>query len=528
MLRRQRHREVHRAGLLRVGEGHGREVRVGVLLLAHHARRVEARGLEDLHDGGAADPVEGRVDDRQVARPVLGQLRHVVEVAVHDVLAQGPRGRAARQVGHRPHGGDPGGDLRVRGRDDLAAVAEVDLVAVVLGRVVAGRDHHAGRAAELADGVGEHRRRQRPGEQPDRDPGAGHHLGGVPGEVVAAVPGVLPDDHRAGGARVLEVRRQARRGPAHDHPVHPVRAGRDRAAQARGAELQRAGEAVRQVRERLVVTVLDRVDDLLRARPGWPRRGRRRSRRGPGRRGCRCRARRSCRHPRTVTGKPPVADLIVGLAERIGVPAFVAVCTDLMGGADREEYVEELRSLTGHDWHPGDGVFDRDVWHDYWVRTWGARGLLHVWDDSATSAVVAGLADEHWRPAEMCLKVTARHDVAGAGDAAAVARHARAAAGARPGAARARRRRRHPARRAGAGPARGRRRGRTPPGRASAEADGRRGWTSSRTRADSPTATRTRRPRGPAPWCPAHPRSVRPPRRRAPGRRGRRGRQPQA
>jgi HEAT repeats len=114
-----------------------------------------------------------------------------------------------------------------------------------------------------------------------------------------------------------------------------------------------------------------------------------------------------------------VADLIAGLAQRIGVPAFVAVCTDLMGGADREQYVEELRSLTGHDWHPGDGVFDRDVWHDYWVRTWGARGLLHVWDDSATAAVVTGLADEHWRPAEMCLKVTAKHDVAGAGDAAA-------------------------------------------------------------------------------------------------------------
>ena len=113
-----------------------------------------------------------------------------------------------------------------------------------------------------------------------------------------------------------------------------------------------------------------------------------------------------------------MGDLIVGLAERIGVPAFVAVCTDLMGGADREQYVEELRSLTGHDWHPGDGVLDRTSWADYWVRTWGARGLLHVWDDSATLAVVAGLADEHWRPAEMCLKVTAKHDVAGAGDAA--------------------------------------------------------------------------------------------------------------
>jgi hypothetical protein len=114
-----------------------------------------------------------------------------------------------------------------------------------------------------------------------------------------------------------------------------------------------------------------------------------------------------------------VAQLISGLAARLGVPRFVAVCTDLMAGADREEYVEELRSLTGHAWHPGDGVFDRETWQDYWVRTWGARGLLHVWDDSATDAVVRGLADEHWRPAEMCLKVAARHEVAGTGDGAA-------------------------------------------------------------------------------------------------------------
>ena len=114
-----------------------------------------------------------------------------------------------------------------------------------------------------------------------------------------------------------------------------------------------------------------------------------------------------------------MAELIVGLAERIGRPAFVTVCTDLLGGAPRERYVTELRALTGHAWQPGDDVLDPHVWPDHWVRSWGARGLLHVWDDVATPAVLDGLDDEHYRPAEMCLKVATRHQVGGAGDGAA-------------------------------------------------------------------------------------------------------------
>ncbi|QCW50193.1 HEAT repeat domain-containing protein [Nocardioides dongxiaopingii] len=122
--------------------------------------------------------------------------------------------------------------------------------------------------------------------------------------------------------------------------------------------------------------------------------------------------------------REPVAASIAALAERIGRPAFTAVCVDLLAGAPRERYVVELRALTGHGWQPGDAVLDRDRWRDHWVRTWGARGLLHVWDDAATPAVVRGLADQHHRPAEMCLKVGARHDVAGTGPgAAALAAH---------------------------------------------------------------------------------------------------------
>ena len=245
----QRHREVHRARLLGVGEGDRREVGVRVLLLAHHGRRVEARGLEDLEDRGAADAVQRRVDQAQVAGAVGGQAGDGVEVAVDDVLGEDLAGVAARDVGQRADGRDPGGDLDVGRRHDLAAVAEVDLVAVVLRRVVAGRHHHPGDAAQLADREGQQRRRQRPRQHQRAQPGAGHHLGGVAGEDVGVVAGVVADDDGgfAGSAVVLQVRRQPGRGAGDDDAVHPVGAGAQRTPEARRAELQRAVEAVLEV-----------------------------------------------------------------------------------------------------------------------------------------------------------------------------------------------------------------------------------------------------------------------------------------
>jgi len=123
-------------------------------------------------------------------------------------------------------------------------------------------------------------------------------------------------------------------------------------------------------------------------------------------------------------GDRPVAELIVELADRLGRDDFADRCVALLRGAGREDHLDVLPWLTGHDWSEGQPVRDPEVWRDHWLRTWGARGLLHAWHDGASDAVVAGLRDEHWRPAEMCLKVAAAHDVAGAGDgAAALADH---------------------------------------------------------------------------------------------------------
>ena len=257
------HREVHRAGFLGVRERDGGEVGVGLLLLGHHARRGEPGGLEDLDDRGAPDAVQGRVDDVEVTGTVVGELRDRVEVAVDDVLGEDLPRVSPRHVGECAHRGDPLGDAGVGRRHDLAAVSQVDLVAVVLGRVVAGGHHHSRDAAELADRVGQQRRGQRPGQHVGREPGTGHHLGGVAGEDVGVVAGVVPDHDGAltGSAVVPQVRREAGGGAQHHDPVHPVGPGAQGAPQTGGAELQRAVEPVREVGG--VGARLDPGDDLL-------------------------------------------------------------------------------------------------------------------------------------------------------------------------------------------------------------------------------------------------------------------------
>lgn len=46
---------------------------------------------------------------------------------------------------------------------------------------------------------------------------------------------------------------------------------------------------------------------------------------------------------------------------------------------------------------------------EYWLRVWGARGLLWAWDDSALGAIEMALRDPAWRVREMAAKVVARH-----------------------------------------------------------------------------------------------------------------------
>jgi HEAT repeat protein len=116
----------------------------------------------------------------------------------------------------------------------------------------------------------------------------------------------------------------------------------------------------------------------------------------------------------------PVGALVLELAGHLGERATVDLCVELLEGADRNDHPDAMPYLTGVVFDETSPKFYPSQWKDYWVRTWGARGLLYVWHDSAATAVVAGLDDEHWRPAEMCLKVSTKRELGEAGPRAAV------------------------------------------------------------------------------------------------------------
>ena len=261
---------VERAVLLGVGEGDGGEVGVRRGLLGDLGRRGEAGPLEGPLNRRVADPVERGVQHGEVARGVeADDSRDGVEVGLEHFVAEDlPAGLGARHRRDARDLVDLRRDLRIARRHDLAAVAEVDLVAVVLRRVVARGDHDARVGAEVPDGEGEHRRRQRLRQQHRAPAGGGDDRRRVDGEGVGVVPRVATDDDEGSGARLLQVGHEARGGADDDGPVHAMGAGAEGAAQAGGAELEQPGEAVGEVGDGSRVTPFGSGDDRQELLPG--------------------------------------------------------------------------------------------------------------------------------------------------------------------------------------------------------------------------------------------------------------------
>jgi len=110
--------------------------------------------------------------------------------------------------------------------------------------------------------------------------------------------------------------------------------------------------------------------------------------------------------PSSQWGTTPRASIEAECARR-GQEAVVAGCEELVRGGRVDDAL--LLALAGPAATPFLAGAARD--DDYWLRVWGLRGLLHVWDDGAADVVRIALGDAHWRVREMALKVTAKHTV---------------------------------------------------------------------------------------------------------------------
>ena len=78
-------------------------------------------------------------------------------------------------------------------------------------------------------------------------------------------------------------------------------------------------------------------------------------------------------------------------------------CIRLLAGSEIDPV---MRAVFGDQHSPA--WLESDV-NAYWLRVWGARGLLWNWDPRATGALRIALTDEAWRVREMAAKVIARH-----------------------------------------------------------------------------------------------------------------------
>jgi HEAT repeat protein len=95
------------------------------------------------------------------------------------------------------------------------------------------------------------------------------------------------------------------------------------------------------------------------------------------------------------------------LAEQIGADQVVAACVDLLSDVEVDGHIVYALGGPPARWAVDGGAPGAD----YWRRVWAARGLLWLWDESATPALLRALTDASWRVREMAAKVAARHEV---------------------------------------------------------------------------------------------------------------------
>lgn len=99
---------------------------------------------------------------------------------------------------------------------------------------------------------------------------------------------------------------------------------------------------------------------------------------------------------------------IESACQRRGRGDVVVGCISLLQGAGVDRAL--LLALAGPAANPFPPGTPRST--DYWLRVWGAPGLLRVWDPVCVPTIAVALEDPAWRFREMALRVVTRHRLA--------------------------------------------------------------------------------------------------------------------
>ena len=251
LLQLERHGQ--RRGILGVGHLDGGEIGIGHLLLGHDVHVLEAHFSQHAAHRNIARAVQRRVNDLELVAHLAdqfrrnGQLFDAGDVCVVHILADHCQEALVQRflLVHRD-------GLAVFGLMDqledfvgalgrhLAAVLPVDLIAVILARVVAGRDDDARDRLEMAHGERQLRHRPERLEQIRLHAVRAQHQRRLAGEHIRAAAGIIGDHHAA--LRLLrlavDVFGQCAGRPAHGVHIHAVRARAQHAAQTGRAKGQ--------------------------------------------------------------------------------------------------------------------------------------------------------------------------------------------------------------------------------------------------------------------------------------------------
>ena len=241
---------------LGVGVRAGREVAVRVLLLGHDGDVGDAdvpQNMGDRHEAGAVqravDQLEaGSLADTRADGACLDGGVEGVDAILADILDQALRHAVLK--GNQLGTGQDVGFLNFGVNDvsgligHLAAVRAVGLVAVVLGRVMAGCDHDARVAVVVAGGKAQRGNRHQGLIDADFNAVCGQHLSGCFGKEVALDTAVIADGNGLAAALRLDPVGKALGRLTDNINIHAVGASADDAAQTGGAELQGHGKAV--------------------------------------------------------------------------------------------------------------------------------------------------------------------------------------------------------------------------------------------------------------------------------------------